>query len=256
MVWVAPKSPCPVELLVVGVDGDDPLGPDQPGARDGGVTHPAAADHCDGVVSADPAGVDRRADAGHHSAAQQSGDGGVGGGVDLRALPFVHQRLVGERPDAQRGRQLGAVGQRHLLLGIEGVEAQVRTATLAGAALTTYRAPVQDHEITWLHVRHTLADGFDGACGLMPEQERVLVVDAALAIGQVGVTDAAGLDVDHHLARSRVGDDDIHHLDGLTLLPRNHTAHCLTHESNLSGTHRRADSGVIGESIVERNGSR
>ena len=80
----------------------------------------------------------------------------------------------------------------------------------------------------------------------MAEQERVLVVDAALAVGQIGVAHAAGKDVDHHLARTGVGDDDIHHLDRLALLPRDHSAHCLTHESNLSGTHRRADSGTLG----------
>ena len=41
----------PVQLGVVGVDGDDPLGADQRGARDRGVAHPAAADHRDGVVA-------------------------------------------------------------------------------------------------------------------------------------------------------------------------------------------------------------
>ena len=66
---------------------------------------------------------------------------------------------------------------------------------------------------------HTLADGFNGARGLVPEQERELVVDAALAIGQVGVADPARDDVDDDLAGSRVGDDDIHHLHRLALLP-------------------------------------
>ncbi len=66
---------------------------------------------------------------------------------------------------------------------------------------------------------HTLADGFHGARGLMAEQERELVVDSAVAVGQVCVADAAREDVDDDLARPRVGDDDIHHLDRLTLLP-------------------------------------
>ena len=156
---------------------------------------------------------------GHHTAAQQPGHRGVGLRVDLGALALVHQRLVDERADAQRRRQLGAVGQRHLLLGVERVEAVPRPAALAGPALTAYRAPVQDDEVAGLDCRHTRADGLHRARGLMAEQERELVVDAAVAVGQVGVADPAGDDVDHHLARTRVGDDDIHHLDRLALLP-------------------------------------
>jgi hypothetical protein len=53
----------------------------------------------------------------------------------------------------------------------------------------------------------------------MAEQERELVVDTALAIGQVGVAHPAGEDVDDDLARPGSGDDHIHHLDRLTLLP-------------------------------------
>ena len=143
------------------------------------------------------------------------------------------------------GRQLGAVGQRHLLLGVERVEAQVRPTALAGAAFSADRAPVEDHEIAGLHVCHARTDRLDGARGLVPEQERILVVDAALAVGQVGVADAAGDDVDDDLARSRVGDDHIHHLDGLALLPGYHPAHCLTHESNLSGMPSWPDSGTL-----------
>ncbi len=187
-------------------------------SRDCGIAHPAAADHRNGVVTGHPAGVDRRPDSGHHAAAQQPGHGGVRGGIDLCALTLVHQGLVDEGPDAQRRTQLGAVGQRHLLLGVEGVEAQVRTAALAGPALAAHRAPVQDHEVTGLHRRHARPDRFDGARGLVAEQERVFVVDAALAVGQVGVADAAGDDVDDDLARPWVGDDDIHHLDRFAFL--------------------------------------
>ena len=43
----------PVQLRVVGVDRDDPLGADQRGAGDRGVAHAAAADHRDGVVAGD-----------------------------------------------------------------------------------------------------------------------------------------------------------------------------------------------------------
>ena len=143
---------------------------------------------------------------------------GSASGIDLGALALVHQRLVGERPDAQRRRELGAVGQRHLLRGVEGVEAVPRPAALAGPALAAHRAPVQDHEVAGLDGRHPRPDGLDRARGLVAEQERVLVVDAALAVGQVGVAHPAGDDVDHHLAGSGVGDHDVDHLDGLALL--------------------------------------
>src|SRR6185312_12573401 len=63
----------PVQLLVVGIYRDDPLGPDQSRARDRGVPHTTAADHRDRVVATDRAGVDRGAQAGHHTAAQQPG---------------------------------------------------------------------------------------------------------------------------------------------------------------------------------------
>ncbi len=195
------------------------LAPTSAAPGDRGVTHTAAADHRDGVVASDGPGVDRRAQAGHHAAAQQPGHRGIGRRVDLGALQLVHERLVGERADAKGRGQLGAVGQRHRLTGVERVEAVPRPAPLAGPAFTTHRAPVEDHEIAGFDVCHALADRLDGACRLVPEQERVLVVDAALAIGQVGMADPARDDVDDDLAGPGVGDDDIHHLYRLALLP-------------------------------------
>ncbi len=207
----------PVQFGVVGVDGDDLLGAHQRGPGDRGVADAAAADDGDGVVTADRAGVDRRAQPGHHSAAQQSGDCRVGGGIDFGALTRVHQRLVGERPDAQRRGQFGAVGQRHLLFGVEGVEAVGGPATLAGPALAAHGAPVQDHEVAGLDRSDARPYRFDGARGLVPEQERVFVVDAALAVVQVGVADAAGDHVDEGLAGAGVRYDDVDQLDGFAL---------------------------------------
>ena len=64
---------------------------------------------------------------------------------------------------------------------------------------------------------HARTDGFHGARGLVPEQKWVLVVDAALAIRQVGVAHPARDDVDDDLARTGIGNDDVDHLDGLAL---------------------------------------
>ena len=59
----------------------------------------------------DAAGVDGRAEAGHHAAAEQADRGGVGLGVDLGALAGGDQGLLDEGADAERRRQLGAVGR-------------------------------------------------------------------------------------------------------------------------------------------------
>ena len=47
----------------------------------------------------------------------------------------------------------------------------------------------------------------------MTEQERELVVDAALAVVQVGVAHPARLDLDDGLTRPGVGNDDVDELD-------------------------------------------
>ena len=155
MVWVAPNSRAQSSFLLSVSTAMILLRADQGGAGDRGVADAAAPDDGDGVVAADVAGVDRRAEAGHHAAAEQAGHGGVGLGIDLGALALVDQGLVGERADAQRGRQFGAVGQGHLLGGVERVEAVPGAAALAGPALTADRAPVEDDEVADLHVGDT-----------------------------------------------------------------------------------------------------
>ncbi|GLE53718.1 hypothetical protein ATCCBAA256_32810 [Mycobacterium montefiorense] len=62
------------------------------------------------------------------------------------------------------------------------------------------------------------ADRFDRARGFVAEQERILVVDAALAISQIGVAHPAGDDVDQGLSGTGVRDDDVDQFDGLALL--------------------------------------
>ena len=70
----------------------------------------------------------------------------------------------------------------------------------------------------------------------MAEQERELVVDAALAVGQVGVAHPAGLHPHHHLARTRIWDRDRRDLDRLTLGTGNNTSNLLRHvDSSLPG---------------------
>ncbi len=103
---------------------------------------------------------------------EQAGYRRVSLGVYLGALPFVDERLLDERADAQRRGEFGAVGQGHLLGGVVGVEAQVRATALAGPALSAYRAPVQDHEVADLDVDHAGADRLHRARGLVAQQEQ------------------------------------------------------------------------------------
>ena len=129
-------------------------------------------------------------------------------GSTLVHWPECDERLLHERADAQRRGELRAVGQRHLLRGVVGVEAVLRLALEAGAALPADGPPVQDHEVADGHVGDALADRGHRARGLVAEQEREVVVDAALAVVQVGVAHPARLDVDDRLAGARVGHHD------------------------------------------------
>ena len=78
----------------------------------------------------------------------------------------------------------------------------------AAAARAAHGAPVEDDEVAGRDVGDAVADRLDDAGGLVAEQEREVVVDAALAVVQVGVAHAARLDLDDGLARPGIGDDD------------------------------------------------
>ena len=192
-----------LELLRVQVDRDDRGRPGELGADDRGVADAAAAEHRHRVTPADLAGQHRRADAGHDAAAQQAGGRRRGCGVDLGGLARGDQRLLGEGADAERGGELGAVGQRHLLGRVVRREAVLRAPPATRPALAAHRPPVEDDEVARLDLGHVGSDRLDDAGGLVAQQERELVVDAALAVVQVGVAHAARLHRDDDLARAR-----------------------------------------------------
>ena len=217
----------PRELPVVDVDADDRVGAREARARDGGVAHTTAAEHRDGVAAPDVAGVHRGAEAGHHTAAEQSGDLGPRPRIDLGGLARGDQRLLGERADAERGGERRAVGERHLLGRVVGGEAVPGPTAPAGAAVAAHRAPVEDHEVAGRDAVDVGADRLDDARGLVAEQEREVVVDRALAVVQVGVAHAAGLHLHPHLARARVGHHDLLHFDRCALAACDHTSDML-----------------------------
>jgi hypothetical protein len=114
------------------------------------------------------------------------------------------------------------------------VEAVLRLAPTTRPAVAAHCTPVQDHVVAGSDVGDAVADRLDHACGLVAEQEREVVVDAALAVVQVGVADAAGLDGHHGFARPRIGNDDGLHRHGFTLGAGDDASNFLTHVSERS----------------------
>ena len=123
----------------------------------------------------------------------------------------------------------GAVGERHPLGRVVGGEAVPGTAAGAGAAAAADGAPVQDHEVPGRDVGDAGADRADPAGRLVPEQERVVVGDPALPVVQIGVADAARLDVDHRLARAGIRHQHRLDPDRLAPAPRHHCTHLDRH---------------------------
>src|SRR5262249_32680572 len=123
----------------------------------------------------------------------------------------------------------GAVGQGHLLGRVVRGEAVPRAATPARATLAANRAPVQYHEIARREPGDAVAHGLDHPGGLMPEQVGEVLADAALPVVQVGVADAAGLDVDQCFAGPRIGDHDHRELDLSALAAGDDTGYLMCH---------------------------
>ncbi len=225
------------QFPVVDVDGDDLRRPGQTRPGDGGAPDAPAADDGHGVTASHVRGVDGGADSRHHAAAQQSGGGRRRGPVDLGALPCRHQRLLRERPDAERRRQLLAGrGEGHLLPGVVRGEAVPGPPPQTGAALAAHRPPVEDDEVTGRHVGDVLPHGLHDARGLVPQQEREVVVDAALPVVQIGVADPAGLDPHQRLTRPGIGHDDRFQTDGGALALRDDSTDLVSHGHSSAGT--------------------
>ena len=109
-----------------------------------------------------------------------------------------------------------------------GVEAIPRAAAFAGATLAADSSPVENHKIADLHVGDGIPDGFDDSGGLVAEEEGKFV-DPAFSIGQVSVTNAAGLDSHHNIARVGIGQNHSGEFNGSMGLARNDTTNGLRH---------------------------
>ena len=104
-VWVAPKRRAHSSLRSSMSTATIMRAPARAERRDGGVAHPAAAEHRHRVAAAHSAGVDRGAEAGHDPAPDQAGRLRPGRRIHLDGLAGGHQRLLGEGADAERRRE-------------------------------------------------------------------------------------------------------------------------------------------------------
>ncbi|MBP1115618.1 hypothetical protein JOE30_001415 [Rhodococcus sp. PvP016] len=108
------------------------------------------------------------------------------------------------------------------------------TTTLARSTLAAHCTPVQYDDIAGANIDDTGTDRLDCARCLVTEEKRIVVVDSAVAVGEVGVAHPAGDDVDDDLARSGIRDDDVGHLDWRAVATRNCATHYLTHVGTIS----------------------
>ena len=155
------------------------------------------------------AGVDSRTDTrpSRRSRASPATSGGEAAST-LVHCPEATSVFSTNAPMPKRWREFGAVLESHLLLGVVGAEAVPRASALTGTTLTADRAPVQDDVVAGSDVGDVRADRLDHTGSLVAEQEREVVVDATLAVVQIGMADPARLNLDDDLARPRIRDDD------------------------------------------------
>jgi hypothetical protein len=219
----------PLEFSRVEIDRDDRACAGELRGRDRGVADTATSEHRNGVATGHRTGVGRGAEARHHATTEQSGRFRFRGRVDRRGLSRGHECLLRECTDAERRCEFGAIGERHLLRRVERAEAVPRLALPARPAVAAHRSPVQHDEVARRDVGHVVTDGFDHPRRFVSEEEREVVVDAALAVVQVGVAHAAGLHAHECFARSGVGHDDRFHRHRLPLAGGDDSAYLVRH---------------------------
>ena len=74
-----------------------------------------------------------------------------------------------------------------------------------------------------------LADLVHNAGSFVAEEERVGVLDVAVAVGQVRVAHAGGLDLDHHIVGAGFRDHNVHDLDRGALGTGDYSLNSLCH---------------------------
>ena len=217
-------------LVVVQVHADDHVRAGQPQALDHVQANAAQAEHDRLGADLDLGGVDHRADSGGHAAADIADL--VKGRVlaDLGHRDFRQHRVVGKRRAAHvvadhravgHGKARGAVRHQALALGGADAGAQVGLARQAGRAFAAFGGVERDHVVARLDGFHARADLDHHACALVAQDGREQAFGIVARAGElVGVADAGGLDLDHHLALFRAFEVDLHHFQRAARLQR------------------------------------
>ena len=200
------------QLVVGEVDGDDLARPGGDGTQQRAQADAAQADHRHRGAGLHPCGVDHRAHAGEHGAAEQRRLVERQLGVDLDQRVARHRGVLGKAGDAQVMLHRRAVGpvqparareQRACAVRGRARLAQGRPALGAGAAMAAGRHEHADHMIAAGEVGDARPDLLDDAGRLVPERHRQRARPVAVDHRQVGMAQARGLDPDQHLARAR-----------------------------------------------------
>jgi hypothetical protein len=204
----------------VHVDRDDGRGSGNAGCLDRVEPDPAAAEHHDAGARLDAGRVGDRAEARRHTAPDDAGCGeghvvrdaddpalsNHGGGRQRSDVEGSDQRCIVERRTSYIRMSRSAEAADDGGVGL----AEVLVAAQACGAQTAVDGPVRHDVVADPDARDIRTDGRDYSGALVSE-------DAPEALTQdlvVGVADAAGAEVDEHLARPGVGHDDVQHRDG------------------------------------------
>ena len=196
------------QLLFVDVHGDDGGRATQLCACNCCGADAAATDNGHGLAALELTGVQNSAQTCGDAATEQTDCCvlfGADVGSNLGALTGGNEGLLGEGADTQRGGELGAVLEGHLLGCVVGCEAVLRLALAACAAFAADCTPVEDDQVTGGDVGDVIADSLDDTCGLVAEQVGEVLADAAGDVVVVGLADAAGEDLDEGFALAGVG---------------------------------------------------
>jgi hypothetical protein len=195
----------------IDVDAHDLVGPREPQPLDDVEADAPEAEDDRARPDLDLGGVDHRADARGHAAADVADLVERRVGPDLRKADLGQDRVVGEgraahvmqdRIAIERREARGAVRHQALALGRAHLLAEVGFRVQAVFAFPAFGGVERDDMIAGLQAGHALADLQHDASALMAEDGG----EQPLGIGArkreiIGVADAGGLDLDQNLAR-------------------------------------------------------
>ena len=206
------EATAPFLLAVVDVDADDLVRADQLRALDDVESDAAKPEHDHVGARLDLCGIDHRADACRHTAAD------VAALVEGRVLADLRDRDFRQHGEVRESRathivenRLALVAEarravRHQALALCGADrgAQIGLAAEAAFTLAAFRRVERDHMIARLHRGHAGSHFADDAGALMAKDrgKNPLAVEPIERIG-VGVADSGRLDLDQDFAGFR-----------------------------------------------------